>query len=338
MNYEDVQKVSNAAKAKSNLVNTNFFKYFIRAVMAGFFIDVAMIYSNVVGNVFSKTMPEWGKFVGALVFSIAVLLISFVGGELFTGNNMVMAFGAYDKQVSWKEAGKVWGVSYLGNFVGCAILALLFVGAGASGTADYFAGFIGNKLSIPLGQMFFRAVLCNFFVCLGVLCGMKLKSDAGRFLMIVMCISGFVVSGFEHCIANMGIFVLLSVCLCLFSCNNDNDNLPKDYAGFEHSKETVECESDKSECELKIKIVATEKTKEDRTVVLATPPPVVGQAAVVQLTEKKVIIKAGKKSATTVIKIYPKQMILKKQNVTLSCTPQWKEGGISKLTILLKRK
>ena len=96
---------------------------------------------------------------------------------------------------------------YLGNFVGCAILALLFVWAGASGTADYFAGFIGNKLSIPLGQMFFRAVLCNFFVCLGVLCGMKLKSDAGRFLMIVMCISGFVVSGFEHCIANMGIFV-----------------------------------------------------------------------------------------------------------------------------------
>ena len=40
MNYEDVQKVSNAAKAKSNLVNTNFFKYFLRAVMAGFFIEI----------------------------------------------------------------------------------------------------------------------------------------------------------------------------------------------------------------------------------------------------------------------------------------------------------
>ena len=52
---------------------------------------------------------------------------------------------------------------------------LIFVWAGASGTADYFAGFIGNKLAIPAGQMFFRAVLCNFFVCLGVLCGIKLK-------------------------------------------------------------------------------------------------------------------------------------------------------------------
>ena len=186
MNYEDVEKISNAAKGKISLLNQDFFKYFVRAVMAGFFIVVAMIFSNVVGSVFSKTMPEWGKFLGAIVFAIAVLLISFVGGELFTGNNMVMAFGAYDRKVTWGEAGKVWLISYIGNFVGCLILALIFVGAGASGTADYFAGFINNKLSIPMGEMFFRAVLCNFFVCLGVLCGMKLKSEAGRFLMIVM--------------------------------------------------------------------------------------------------------------------------------------------------------
>ena len=44
MNYEDVQKVSNAAAAKSQLVNTGFGKYFTRAVMAGFFIVLAMIF------------------------------------------------------------------------------------------------------------------------------------------------------------------------------------------------------------------------------------------------------------------------------------------------------
>ena len=112
MNREDVEKLSTAAKGKIGLLNSNFGKYFMRAIMAGFFIDVAMIYSNVVGNVFSKTFPEWGKFLGALVFSIAVLLIVMVGGELFTGNNLVMAFGAYDKSVSWKDVGKVWGISY----------------------------------------------------------------------------------------------------------------------------------------------------------------------------------------------------------------------------------
>ena len=52
MNYEDVQKLSNAAKNKIGLLNGNFLKYFLRAVMAGFFIDVAVIYSNVIGSVF----------------------------------------------------------------------------------------------------------------------------------------------------------------------------------------------------------------------------------------------------------------------------------------------
>lgn len=213
MNHEDVQKLSGAAVAKAQLLKNNKEKYFIRAVMAGFFIVVAMIFSNVVGNIFSAAeLPAWGKFLSAIVFSIAVLLISFVGGELFTGNNLVMAFGCYDKKVTWKDAGQVWLVSYIGNFVGCVIFSLVFVWAGAAGTKDYFAGVIGGKLSIPISEMFFRAVLCNFFVCLGVLCSIKLKSETAKFLMIIMCISGFVISGFEHCIANMGIF---TVALCV---------------------------------------------------------------------------------------------------------------------------
>ena len=52
MNREDVEKLSTAAKGKINLLNSNFGKYFMRAIMAGFFIDLAMIYSNGVGNVF----------------------------------------------------------------------------------------------------------------------------------------------------------------------------------------------------------------------------------------------------------------------------------------------
>lgn len=212
MNYEDVQKFSNAAINKAKLLESSFGKYFLRAVMAGFFISVVMIYSNVVGNVFKESDPAMGKFLSAIVFSIAVLLIVFIGSELFTGNNLVMAFGAYDGSVSWSQVGKVWLVSYIGNFVGCLVFTLIFVFAGASGTADYFAGFIENKLAIPAGQMFFRAVLCNFFVCLAVACGIKLKSESAKFCMIVMCISGFVVSGFEHCIANMSVF---TVCCCL---------------------------------------------------------------------------------------------------------------------------
>ena len=175
MPYDDVQKFSEAAVNKAKLLKEQPGKYFLRSVMAGFFIVVAMIFSNVVGNVFQGSDPAWGKLLGGIVFAIAVLLIVFIGAELFTGNNLVMAFGAFDKKVSWTQVGKVWLVSYIGNFVGCLILSVIFVLAGASGTADYYAGFIGNKLSIPVGEMFFRAILCNFFVCLAVACGMKCK-------------------------------------------------------------------------------------------------------------------------------------------------------------------
>ena len=37
MNQEDVQKLSNAANAKITLLKNDFFKYFMRAIMAGFF-------------------------------------------------------------------------------------------------------------------------------------------------------------------------------------------------------------------------------------------------------------------------------------------------------------
>ena len=197
-----VQAKISEGKAKTEMP---VWKVLLLGIFAGMFIAFGASSSSLAIHAIEN--PGVAKLIAGLIFPVGLMMIVFVGGELFTGNNLVMAFGAFDKKISWGDAAKVWVVSYIGNFVGCLILSLIFVWAGASGTADYFAGFIGNKLAIPAGQMFFRAVLCNFFVCLGVLCGIKLKSEAAKFLMIVMCISGFVVSGFEHCVANMGIFV-----------------------------------------------------------------------------------------------------------------------------------
>ena len=89
--------------------------------------------------------------------------------------------------------------------------------------------------------------------------------------------------------------------------------------------------------EIQIKIIAVKKSKEDRTVALTPPTLSPGQVPLVKLTESKVIIKAGKKSATTVVKIFPKQMPMKQHNATLTCIPQWKEGLVSKLTIQMNK-
>ena len=203
--FTPAEIVKNYGAAGKKKAEMPLLKMLILGFLSGMFIALGAAVTNTAGHSIDNVSAV--RILSGLLFPGGLTLVVLMGGELFTGNNLVMAFGVYDKRVTLGDAGKVWLVSYIGNFVGCLILSLIFVWAGASGTKDYFAGFIGNKLAIPAGQMFFRAVLCNFFVCLGVLCGIKLKSEAAKFLMIVMCISGFVVSGFEHCVANMGIFV-----------------------------------------------------------------------------------------------------------------------------------
>ena len=207
MPFDDVKKFSGAAAGKAKLLKEHPEKYLLRSIMAGFFIVCAVIFSNVTASVFAAAgEPAWGKFLSSLVFAIAVMLIVFIGSELFTGNNLMMAFGAFSGSVSWKDVFKVWAVSWFGNLLGCVLLTVFWVLAGMSGAQDYFASFVPGKLALAPGVMFFKAVLCNFFVCLAVACGTKCKEETTKFLMILMCIAAFVIAGFEHCIANMSVF------------------------------------------------------------------------------------------------------------------------------------
>lgn len=121
-----LRKWQKQAKNKAELCNNHFGKYFMRAVMAGFYIVVATILSNVSAAVLYSTYPQFGKLLGAFLFSLAIVLVVFLNGELFTGNNFVMAVGVYNKTVSVKDMVKVWVVSYVGNFVGAFLLSAMF--------------------------------------------------------------------------------------------------------------------------------------------------------------------------------------------------------------------
>lgn len=204
----DVESIANAAAGKADLLKNHFGKYFLRAIMAGFYIVVATILSNVSAAVLYPTYPQFGKILGAFLFSIAIVLIVFIGGELFTGNNMTMAIGVYNGFCSIKDVLKIWLISYVGNFVGALIFSAIFVGSTASRSLmiDYYNSFITTKLSIAPLQLVLRGILCNFMVCLAVLTGTRMKSESGKLVVMFCVIMAFVVAGFEHCIANMGTF------------------------------------------------------------------------------------------------------------------------------------
>ncbi|RDY28083.1 formate/nitrite transporter family protein [Romboutsia weinsteinii] len=208
MYIKDIDIICNIAEDKYKLSKKNPSKYLTRAIVAGLYLVVAIILSYTTGAVLYDMSPEISRVMVAATFSLALGLIAFLGGELFTGNNLVMALGVYNKRCRLSMAIRVWIFSYIGNFIGSVILSFIFVKSGASLSLlqEYTSNIVYAKLELPVLELFLRGVLCNFMVCIAVLSSIKMKTEGGKLTIMFWCIFAFVIAGFEHSIANMGIF------------------------------------------------------------------------------------------------------------------------------------
>lgn len=182
----------------------------ILGFLAGAYIGFAAHLATVVGT----GAVEWiglKKFLVGAVFSVGLMLVIIPGSELWTGNTM-MTTAWLEKRVSLTQVLRNWTWVYLGNLLGSIFLAWMIVGQ--TGLMD--SAFGGTALQIASAKVshqvtghshnsayFFRAVGCNWLVCLAVLQAMAAKDIAGKVLGIFFPIMAFVAAGFEHAIANM---------------------------------------------------------------------------------------------------------------------------------------
>ena len=206
---ETLEKLSKASSAKRNLLDESMGKYFVASLLAGLYVGLGIFLIMTVGGLTKGMGPHFKIFIG-LAFGVALSLVVMAGSELFTGNNLIMAAGAANKEVSWGDAGKVWGLSYFGNLAGSIIAGALFVYSGAAASGSPVAEFIVNLSKAKMGgapvSLIFKGILCNLLVCLAVLCCIKMKEEGAKLIMIFWCLFAFITSGYEHSIANMSIF------------------------------------------------------------------------------------------------------------------------------------
>lgn len=219
MYKKDIDIISNLGKSKYKNANETPGKYIGRAIITGFYIMLAVILSYSTGALLYHNYKEFAKLLVAATFSVALALVVFLKGELFTSNNLVMCVGMYEKKVNIKMVLKVWLYSYIGNFIGTVIISYLFVKSGASLELmkEYLGPIVKAKLELPVYQLILRGVLCNFMVCLGYLSTVKMQTESGKFAMLFFCVFAFIIAGFEHSIANMGIFSIAHFAIGEFS-------------------------------------------------------------------------------------------------------------------------
>jgi nitrite transporter NirC len=206
MTEDSIIAVAEAARAKAQFLRSHPLGYLTLSAMAGIYVGFGIVLIFAVGAPLLATSSPLAKLVMGASFGIALSLVIFAGSELFTGNNMVMTVGVLRRTASPVALAAIWLVSFAGNLLGSLALAWLVARSGVLGAAPHLVVVektVATKMSLPLGTLFFRGVLCNWLVCLAVWTAMRARSDAGKLIMIFWCLFAFIAAGFEHSVANM---------------------------------------------------------------------------------------------------------------------------------------
>ena len=192
----------NAAKGKTELP---LLRMILLGIFAGMFIACGASASSLAMHAISNV--GLARLVAGSIFPVGLMMIVLVGGELFTGD-CLMIMGCIHGKFSMKSMVKVLVVVWLSNLVGSVLFAEL---VNLSGQYNYTNGLLGaftikvalGKVNLSFGAAFVSGILCNIFVCMAVLMAMAAKDIAGKIWAIFFPILAFVVSGYEHCVANM---------------------------------------------------------------------------------------------------------------------------------------
>lgn len=192
----------NAAKGKTELP---LMRMILLGIFAGMFIAGGASASSLAMHAISNV--GLARLVAGAIFPVGLMMIVLVGGELFTGD-CLMIMGCVHGRFSAAKMVKVLVIVYLSNFVGSVLFAEL---VNLSGQYNYTNGLLGaftikvalGKVNLSFGAAFASGILCNIFVCMAVLMAMAAKDISGKIWAIFFPILAFVVSGYEHCVANM---------------------------------------------------------------------------------------------------------------------------------------
>lgn len=186
-------------------VNNPISKTLVLAILAGAFIAFGGTASTTAAV--SLEAASFGKFIGACIFPGGLTMVLLAGGELFTGNNLLV-IPLLEKEITLGKMLKNWVVVYIGNLVGSLLVAAAVVcGHQASlfqnGAAVSALSTAAAKCTLTFGDAFTKGIACNFLVCIAVWISFAAKDVVGKIAGLFFPIMMFVICGFEHSIANM---------------------------------------------------------------------------------------------------------------------------------------
>ncbi len=167
-------------------------RQFFSAILAGMLISMG-------GTVY---LSQENPVVGSFLFAIGLFTIVVFQLHLFTGK---VGYTPFQKPIYLLELGITW----LGNLIGTGIVAAMVRNSRIyEGMAERVASVAEVKLADDFLSIFLLAVFCGMLMFIAVDCFRNVQGSTLRFIGVFVPVMVFILSGFEHVIANMFYFSL----------------------------------------------------------------------------------------------------------------------------------
>ncbi|WP_425378140.1 formate/nitrite transporter family protein [Spiroplasma endosymbiont of Polydrusus pterygomalis] len=214
--YSNEDSFVNIYKYALKKGNGPFYKTFLMGLAAGLFIGFGYIAA------ITATKGDWNNIpiglkslVFGLVFTVAITMIVFLGGEMFTSNSLALIV-VIKKQLNVGRFVSNLFIVLNGNFIGCLIMAGLTAWGGfLNHTPDSITDFYYNTINLIDGKLkhawwenFGSAILCNFLVAGSIYAAHTTKSSIAKLFVVNLIIMAFAISGFSHVVANSYLWFL----------------------------------------------------------------------------------------------------------------------------------
>lgn len=163
-------------------------KILIRAVLAGMMISIGCVIYSMCNN----------KIAGAILFSFGLFTICSYGLNLYTGK---IGYLAHDHSKAYILE---LFITLIGNLIGAfAVAELLWQGRTAYQLYDCISVIAHIKNTDSFGSLFVLSFFCGILMFLAVDIFKNSPNPVSKVLAVVFAVTIFILSGFEHCVADM---------------------------------------------------------------------------------------------------------------------------------------
>lgn len=179
-------------------------KCFVLAIMAGMFIGFGGMGATLIQSTAGAGL---NKLLGASVFPAGLIMVVMAGGELFTGNCLMVGQGLCGK-AKWGGICKNLLIAYIGNMLGAFLVSVLAACGGvlkgfSADTMALAVTIAQNKAALPFLDALLKGIGCNVLVCAAVWMASGASNAGGKAVLCFFPVMLFVLCGLEHSIANM---------------------------------------------------------------------------------------------------------------------------------------